>query len=646
MADPPRTAVPAPGDPRTAASHDAGSPNHASLPVLGALDALVAPDLGPEEHVDQALAFVRRGIRTYLDAVGVIVAALSHDGRVLFVNRRGCELLGCDSKDEILGMDWIETFVPERFRIEARATLRGLWTGDAEPGAMREMEVVTRSGEERVVAWTSSVLRNEAGTIWAAVGSGVDVTERRHTEHRLARKYQAIEAAHDGIGILDLDGRAVYMNPALCDLTGYTLETLGDAGGPLTLFADPGAGRAAFLWAMLEETWTGEVTMRRRSGESMTVRLRVSVVRDEQGRASDLIGIHTDVTEQKQIERALHRSEARNRALVEALPDLVVLFTPDRIIHDVQVPEDSPSLLQEAAVGRSVREAFPPGVAAQLEEGLAAAVVSGKSHPLYLVGADGTHTFEARLVRVEGNWVLGIVRDVTEQRRLEAEVLRATDEERQRLGRDLHDGLGSHLVGLGMLVRSLAREARALAEDCADARAAYLADELEGVARMVKDGAEQARALAHGLNPVSLDRQGLAYALDRLAAAADTHTDLRCTFETGGDVPPLRSEIATQLYRIAQEALANALRHAQARTVTIKLGAEPDAVVLTMRDDGRGLDGRAREENVGLGLRTMAYRAHTIGATFELGGPPEGGTVVSCRLPLPRPDDTAGTTDS
>ncbi|NNF56811.1 MAG: PAS domain S-box protein [Rhodothermaceae bacterium] len=493
------------------------APVHALLPILGEIDALLEEGVAPHERLMQALAFVRDHVRDYLDQVGLIVVALDAAGRVLFVNRRGCELLGCDEDGEILGADWIETFVPERRRAATRGVFEALWAGDLARAASNENEVVTRSGQERLVAWTNEVLHDETGAVWAVVGAGEDVTERRHAEHHLARIGQAVEAARDGIGIIGPEGRIVYMNPALCTMTGYTPDALEAAGGPPSLFVDPGTGRLAFLHTMREGAWRGEADMRSQNGRIRTVLLRTDLLRDEQGQVLGLVAIHTDITA---------------------------------------------------------------------------------------------------------------------QRRLEAEVLYATDAERQRIGRDLHDGLASHLVGLGMVVRGLSRRART--------EAPALVEELEDIAGFIRDGAEQARAIAHGLNPVSLDRKGLAAALERLATTTDAHADLQCTFAAPGELPALSAEAATQLYRIAQEAVTNALRHAGARRIRLTLEAERGleegqaarALVLTVRDDGQGLAAPLRPQEGGLGLRTMAYRAHAIGASLALEAKEGEGVVVRCRLPL------------
>jgi PAS domain S-box-containing protein len=592
--------------------------------VLGKLDSLLAAASEPREHVEQALTLVEEGIRTYLDAVGVLVVALDTEGRVLFVNQRGCDLLGCTGDREILGTDWIETFVPERLRSDTRGVLEKLWSGELEHTATNENEVVTRSGEERTVAWTNEVLHDESGAVWAVVGSGVDVTEQRRSERQLARIAQAVEAAHDGIGIIEPDGGIVYMNPALCTLTGYTPASLEAAGGPRALFPDPGTARAAFLWTMQRGKWRGEVVMRSSAGQALTVRLRTSLIRDERGRTLGLVGVHTDVTEQRRVAGALQQSEARHRALVEALPDFVVLFSRGGVIRDVAAPGASTFPLPDLAVGTPVRRAFPPLLAAQIEEGIAAAAGTSEAHTFFFRSEREGYVLEVRLVHIEDDGVLGILRDVTERHRLEAEVLRATDEERQRLGRELHDGLGSHLVGLGMLVRSLARRARDAAPD--------LAAELHDVAQLVSEGADQARALAHGLNPVGIDRQGLPVALDRLAESTNLHGDLCCTCDVAPDVPTLPPEVATQLYRIAQEAVTNALRHADATRIRVRLRMNAGTPVLTVDDDGRGFAGAQRPHELGLGLHTMAYRARTIGAALDLREKPDGGVVVSCRL--------------
>src|SRR6056297_64407 len=204
----PGTSAPDAGTPPP---HGGGMETRTPTPfaVLGELDGLLADATQPHDHVEQALALVEEGIRTYLDAVGVIIVALDRAGRILFLNRRGRELLGCVSDCEILGMDWFEEFVPARRHAADRAVLERVWSSEDGFDTL-EGVVVTRDGEERLLRWTLDVLRDSSGAVWAAVGTGHDITDQRHSEDELVRIVTAVESAHDGIGIMEPDGTVIY----------------------------------------------------------------------------------------------------------------------------------------------------------------------------------------------------------------------------------------------------------------------------------------------------------------------------------------------------------------------------------------------------------------------------------------------------
>jgi PAS domain S-box-containing protein len=210
-------------------------------------------------------------------------------------------------------------------------------------------------------------------------------------------------------------------------------------------------------------------------------------------------------------------------------------------------------------------------------------------------------------------------RDVTERRRLEAELLAVSSRERQRIGRDLHDGLGQELTGVALMLRGLALR---LETHCPAAIPAT--NEAIG---LVNQSIETARSLARGLLPVSADEGGLVSALSTLAtrAAALYGIDVRCRIEP--DVPlPLEVGEASHLYRIAQEALTNAVRHGQARHVEILLCVAGERYSLTISDDGDGMPTTPR--GTGLGLRIMAHRARQLGASLDFAANTPRGTRV------------------
>ena len=223
------------------------------------------------------------------------------------------------------------------------------------------------------------------------------------------------------------------------------------------------------------------------------------------------------------------------------------------------------------------------------------------------------------------NWV-GTQRDVTERRRLEHEVLEVTGREQERMAREIHDGLGQVLTGvsikLAVLERALAASGeRALAADAGRS------------AELVAEALDQARAISRGLFPVAIEPDGIDAALDRLVNEAEKDLDIACSFEAADPVAAPSSEAAGHLYRIAQEALTNAVRHGRAHHVQIALArGDAQTATLTVRDDGDGITDGALEGAGGLGLRTMAYRARRIGGVLDVQRAADGGTVVRVRF--------------
>jgi len=201
--------------------------------------------------------------------------------------------------------------------------------------------------------------------------------------------------------------------------------------------------------------------------------------------------------------------------------------------------------------------------------------------------------------------------------------------EQQSLLHTLHDSLGQSLAGLGMLGRSLSQRLGA-----AEAEAANIAQRIADEAQVAL---QNVRELAKDVFPVEVDAEGLLVALRQLGASAETLHQVRIRV-TGDTVGSLRDgRLATQLYRIAQEAVANAVTHGKARTIDIALRVQPRETTLRVADDGIGL-ARKRTRPDGVGLRLMRYRATSVGALFSVDSGPNGGTLVTCTVrETPRP---------
>jgi PAS domain S-box-containing protein len=248
----------------------------------------------------------------------------------------------------------------------------------------------------------------------------------------------------------------------------------------------------------------------------------------------------------------------------------------------------------------------------------------------FLTAAGQPLRFEisTRLIEHQGQRVEveGIARDVTERRRLEKEILEISTREQRRIGHDLHDGVCQRLAGIAFLVDTLA--------DKLEERQQPEASEAHKITELVNDTNKQTRGVARGLFPVRLEENGLASALEELAASTASFLETRCEFQAGPPVVIQDQATAHHLYYIAQEAILNAIRHGQAHSVKVQLTAEGHHGLLAIRDDGCGLPpdfGRGP----GMGIRIMEYRARMIGAELEVRRRPEGGTEVVCRCPLP-----------
>jgi PAS domain S-box-containing protein len=215
----------------------------------------------------------------------------------------------------------------------------------------------------------------------------------------------------------------------------------------------------------------------------------------------------------------------------------------------------------------------------------------------------------------------GFVRDITERKRLEKEILDISNREQQRIGHDLHDGLCQELAGIELMCQVL--------EQKLAARSRPVAERVGEIAKHVREAITHTRGLARGLSPVELEANGFMSALQELAANVQKLFHIKCRFESAGKFPIENNAAATHLYRIAQEAINNAIKHGKAKNVTISLQPAGDRIALTVADDGIGIPDEFRN-STGMGLHIMKYRAGVVGATLEVRATNGGGTVVAC----------------
>ncbi|MEO0557478.1 MAG: sensor histidine kinase [Bacteroidota bacterium] len=226
------------------------------------------------------------------------------------------------------------------------------------------------------------------------------------------------------------------------------------------------------------------------------------------------------------------------------------------------------------------------------------------------------------LARAVGRAAQRWVHETKMSAQLQADLLDSVEATQARIGRELHDGVGSHLTGLSFYTHGLVRRL--------EKGKAITSAEMMDAAGMVDSSVQQVRRLARGLSPSEIESGGLPSALADVAAAASHATGVEVISRADTDLPRLASEVETHLHRIAQEAVSNALRHGQPTRVDLSLESDARGVVLTVSDDGRGMDS---SRGPGVGLRTMRHRAHLASGTFEVRPLEGGGTLVRVVIP-------------
>jgi signal transduction histidine kinase len=233
---------------------------------------------------------------------------------------------------------------------------------------------------------------------------------------------------------------------------------------------------------------------------------------------------------------------------------------------------------------------------------------------------------EARFVKSGDDEVVATVRDFTERAELKLEVIASAERERTRIGQDLHDGLAQLLIGVKLLLTAL-RDKLAVA-------GSPLRGDADGAVDLLSRAITQTSELAHGLSPIP-KRGSLSDALRQLGRESEQLLGVHCNVtDLCSEMPPtLQETTATHLYRIAQEAITNAVKHGKATCIEIGCVCSEERLEITVADNGSGIQPSATEGG-GLGLHIMGYRARGIGGELSVLPRAGGGTVVRCQVPL------------
>jgi PAS domain S-box-containing protein len=481
--------------------------------------------------------------------------------------------------------------------------------------------------------------RNEQGEVVGFFALITDLTESRRAAQELRASEQRFRATFEqaavGMAHIGMDGRWLRVNHKLCDILGYSCdELLQRSCQDITYHEDLTADLTPVTQLFAGEIPSHSMEKRyvRKDGTLVWAALTVALVRADSPEGDYYIAVVEDVSERKYAEETLRREhEFRERLIDTAQAIILVLDSAGRIVRFNRFMEELSGYALSEVQGKSWFETFLPERERERIRQLFGAAISGvptRGNINSIVTKDGRERliewFDAPLTDAYGNTthLLCTGHDLTDRQELQEQLLTIAEKEQARIGLDLHDDVGQELTGLALTAQTLADSLGE--QDVAEAK--WAASLVGGVERTLR----KVRALSRGLIPVEVDARGLMSALADLAARASELGGPVCEFQCERPAPVEDNRTATQLYRIAQEAVGNALRHAGAQHIWIVLEAQPGSITLIVRDDGVGID--AGNGGRGMGLRIMRYRAETIGASLQIHSTPAGGAEVRCSI--------------
>jgi signal transduction histidine kinase/CheY-like chemotaxis protein len=348
--------------------------------------------------------------------------------------------------------------------------------------------------------------------------------------------------------------------------------------------------------------------------------------RFDRTRGSGAMGFSVDVTARVEAEKLIKQQSQLLNGLLTNLPMIVGRLDARGMIVEAEGQKlEKYGMVPATMVGHELAALYP-----QLKSAVAEALKGGAVTSV-LAARHGSSEWYADFFlffdREFGRGALFFGCDITQRKLIERELLRVSDAEKNRIGSDLHDGLGQYLTGISCLSAAL--------RDKLQVQGRPEAEEAATISTLVQEAIAQTRALARGLCPVQLETSGLETALEDLTFQVQRLHGIECSFVPSGPISICETSDALHLYRIAQEAINNAIKHANARRITVTLDFAKENKLLCIEDDGCGFDPDGTQ-GLSTGLHLMPYRAAMIGGTLTVTSQPNAGTRVECRFTYPQ----------
>lgn len=382
------------------------------------------------------------------------------------------------------------------------------------------------------------------------------------------------------------------------------------------------------------EILTHDITARKKTERVLAKhqeQLEMEVVKRTKELEKTNILLQNEINERKRAEQAIRESEEKFRTLAEKSPNIIFINKGGKVVYVNDKCEE--------ILGYAKKSFFAPDfsfysfIAPEYHELIKQNYARHqrgediKPYEYDLLTKDGRRInalITTKLIPFQGELsILGIVTDITELRHLEQDLAELEIQQRMEIGHDLHDGLGQYLTGISLKCKAI--------ENMLSDGSQIQKDDIAEITELINLATQKAHDLSEGLAPTSLKVGGIETALRELANQTRNLFEVACEFKYLRSIKNINQIIATHLFRIAQEAVTNAVRHGKPKRINISLEHKKHNIIMRIQDNGVGIN-QTKLEKGGMGLRIMKYRARTIGAVLEIKPAPKKGTIVCCTI--------------
>ncbi|MEA5628147.1 PAS domain S-box protein [Nostoc sp. UHCC 0251] len=588
-------------------------------------------EIAERQQTEAALRQSEANYRNLLQTANSVIIRYDPQGRIRYINDYGVKLLGYE-EHQILGRSLFETIIPEAELSgrDVRPFVHDLLR-NPQSYPQGEGENLCRDGRRVWVVWSNQAIFNEQGDVVEILSVGNDTTQRRQAEEALQRSEAKFRTIFENsqVGIYrtrTYDGLILNANQRFADLFGFDSpqEMIG-IEHTIGYWVNP-SDRQQGIEVMKRdgEVRSYEAQMRKRDGTVFwgLFSSYLNAADDYiEGVIADISDVYDELRLRKQAEVALQASEAELRALFSAIPDPLCVFNAKgQVIGAIKGNPSYGELHREEYIGKTLHQLYATEQADEflsyIQQVLRTQQVLTVEYSQWI--AEREIWFSARIAPIRHEQVIWIARDITLQKQAEAASIL---EERNRMAREIHDTLAQAFTGILAQVGA----AKQVLTDDLEATEAHL----DLIKELARTGLVEARRSVVALRPQLLEEGSLQSALHRLVAQLRTAAmDTTLYYEIEGAVYSLPTEVESNLLRIGQEALTNAIRHANADEIRVKLIYDRDQFCLRVRDNGQGFGVGSIPASEGFGLLGMSERAERIGAQLTIRSQPGEGTEM------------------